>query len=77
MDRSQSANVARNALGEGLWGFGWNLAPQFAVLPLLATRMGGSTLEIGLLATIGAAGTLVPQILSSLVLQTATGRKRS
>ena len=76
MDPQTRTNIRSNALGEGLWGFGWNLAPRITVLPLLVQSLGGSTFEIGLLATIATAGTLVPQILTSFVVQTGVGKKR-
>jgi MFS family permease len=69
-------NIACNAAGEGLWGYGWNLAAPLTVLPLLVERLGGTTFEIGLLASISTAGALFPQVLSPFILQTGRGKKR-
>lgn len=69
-------NMVRNALGEGLWGLGWSLGAPLTVLPILVRHLGGGSLEVGILAAVGSAGLLLPQLLSSLVLQTGSGRKR-
>jgi len=71
----EKRNTACNALGEAAWGFGWGLGTPLTVLPLLVQRLGGSQVEIGLIAAIAAGGTLVPQIFSSLFLQRGVGRK--
>jgi MFS family permease len=69
-------NVMLNAAGEGIWGLGWNLAPPLTVLPLLIRALGGGALEVGILAAVASAGSLLPQILGSFVLQSGEGRKR-
>ena len=71
----EKVNTACNALGEAAWGFGWGLGAPLTVLPLLIQRLGGSQVEIGLIAAIAAGGTLAPQIFSSLFLQRGVGRK--
>lgn len=69
-------NIVFNSLGEGMWGFGWGLVPTLTVLPLLVDRLGGSKIEIGLIATIASICVLTPQVVSTLLLQTGEGRKR-
>lgn len=72
----EKRNIVCNAAGEGLWGFGAALGSFVTVLPLLIKKMGGGNIEVGLLGTTAAVCILVPQGLSSLVLQHGRGRKR-
>lgn len=76
MEAAERRNMACNALGESLWGLGWGLATPLTVLPLLVRRMGGGEVEVGLIATASTACVLLPQVLSSLLLQRGEGKKR-
>jgi MFS family permease len=72
----ETRNIVFSGFGEGLWGFGATLASFVTVLPLLIEKLGGSKVEIGLVGAIAAVCVLLPQGLSSLVLQHGRGRKR-
>lgn len=72
----EKRNILYNALGESLWGFSFGLAAPLTVMPLLVERLGGSKVEIGLIASLVAACTLLPQIASTFLVQRGEGRKR-
>jgi hypothetical protein len=76
MDTRERANFALNAAGESLWGLGWFLAAPLTVMPLLVARLGGGELEVGLVQTLLAAGTLLPQALAPFLMSGGVGRKR-
>ena len=76
MERIDRHNLIYHTFGEGLWGFGWNLAAPLTVLPLLIRSLGGNSIEVGLLAAVASAGSLLPQILGSFFLQSGVGKKR-
>ena len=71
----EKLNISCNAIGEGGWALGAGLGSALTVLPLLIIRLGGSSIEVGLIAAIWAACQLFPQIFSSILLQRGVGRK--
>lgn len=73
----EERNIWCNAIGEGGWAFGAGLGSALTVLPLLIKeKLGGTSLEVGLIAAIWASCQMFPQIFSTLWLQRGTGRKR-
>jgi len=77
MARNQERlNIWGNGIGEGVWAFGAGLGSAITVLPLLIKgRLGGTNLEVGLIAAIWAACQMFPQIFSSMLIQRGVGRK--
>ena len=76
MEIYERKNVACNTFGEGLWGFGWTILGPLTVLPVLIRRLGGGSFEVGILAALVSAGSLLPQLLGSLLIQTGQGKKK-